>query len=76
VISLRSVILTVSTPTYAIKAKRILRNIGINTETVKVDSGKDGSGCTHGIRFDEGYLYDVIAVLREKNIQYKVYSEK
>lgn len=72
-ISLNSVILTVSTPTYAIKAKRILRNIGINTEVVKVDTS---NGCTHGIKFSDRYFYDVISMLREKNISYRVYETK
>lgn len=73
---MKSVILTVSTPTYAIKAKRILRSIGINTEIIKVDSGTMNGGCTHGIKFDEKYFYDVISALREKNINYRMYQSK
>lgn len=72
---MRSVILTVSTPTYAIKAKRILRNSGIDAEIVKLDTITRG-GCTHGISISDTLFYDAIAILREKGIAYSVYTEK
>lgn len=71
---MRNVILTVSTPTYAIKAKRILRNSGIDAEIIKTDVGMHG-GCSHGIEIPEVYFYDAISILREKGIAYKVYTK-
>ena len=67
--------LIMTTPTYALKAKRLLKTNGINVETVKLTT-TEKQGCTNGIKFDDRYFYDVISTLRSANISYTVHKEK
>ena len=60
-------IITVSTPTQAMKVKRILRSAGIGGEIVKI-KGDDGMGCAHGVKIHERYFYEAAAALRASTI--------
>ena len=61
-----------SSVTYAIKAKKALKRIGINTKLVKTDSNKTNYGCTYGIKIQTKNFYDVVAELKKENIDYTV----
>ena len=64
-------IITVSTPTQAMKVKRILRSAGIGGEIVKI-KGDDGMGCAHGVKIHERYFYEAAAAVRNSKVSYTV----
>ena len=68
------VLISVSTPTYAMKVKRILRGIGINGEIMKISTEKS-KGCSHAVRIRNTDLYKAVATLRENNVPYSVSEE-
>lgn len=68
------VLISFSTPTYAMKAKRILRTVGINGEIIKMNSDI-GRGCTHAIKVHRDYVYKAAEVLRQNNILYSVFED-
>lgn len=68
------VLISVGTPTYAIKVKRILRGIGINGEIIK-RTAEMTRGCSHAVRINGIDLYKAAATLREYNIPYSVLEE-
>lgn len=68
------VLISVSTPTYAIKVKRILRSIGISGEIIKMNTTV-GRGCSHAVKIKSVDLYKAAATLREQNIPYTVFEE-
>ena len=55
------------------KVKRILRNIGINGEIIKMNSDM-GKGCTHAVRINSDSLYKAAQILRQNNIPYSVFE--
>ena len=55
------------------KVKRILRNIGINGEIIKINSDM-GKGCTHAIKINRDLLYKAAEILRQNNIPYSVFE--
>jgi hypothetical protein len=71
---IKHVLISVSTPTYAMKVKRILRNIGINGEIIKMNSDM-GRGCTHAVKIHRDYFYKAAEALRQNNIPYSVFEE-
>ena len=66
-------IITIPTLTMALKAKKILSKNGIQARIIKLDSSK--SGCTYGLEFSEGCFYDVIALLRQNEIEYSYHKK-
>lgn len=72
--NMKSVLISVSTPTYAMKVKRILRSVGINGEIIKMNT-EVGKGCSHAVRINGTSLYKAAAILRDNNIQYSVLEE-
>ncbi len=71
---MNNTIIIVGSVTYAMKVKKLLERSGIKSTLVKVDGIKSGKGCTHGIKFQSSMFYDVISVLRNREINYSVYS--
>ena len=59
-----------SSVTYALKAKKVLKRIGINVKLIKTDSNKTNYGCTYGVKIPTKNFYDVIAELKKENIDY------
>lgn len=66
--------ITVGSVTYAIKARKLLQRIGIDSKLVKVDNTKANKGCEYGIEFPSNFLYDVVAELKSHGIAYSVYT--
>lgn len=66
-------IISISTLTLALKAKKILAREGIRVTVVKVDSGE--KGCTYGIEFNEQSFYDVVSILRNSGIEYTYHKK-
>ena len=64
-------IIEVSTPTQAMKVKRILSFAGIHGEIVK-SIGNDGKGCAHGVKIPNRDFYEASLVLRKNNISYSI----
>ncbi len=73
---MKKTILTLPSLTYAIKAKKALLRIGIQSELVKVDGKKTTRGCTHGISLSDTSYYDAVLELRNLGIEYAVYPDK
>lgn len=69
------VTITLSSPTYAQKAKRLLKVRGITAEIVKL-LPENRSGCSYGIKIDEKLLFDAISILRNADIKYSILTEK
>ena len=66
-------IITIPTLTMALKSKKILSKSGMQARVIKLDSSKNG--CTYGLEFDDRYFYDVIALLRQNDIEYNYYKK-
>ena len=71
VINMKSVI-SVSSNTVAIKAKKLLLSYGISCRIVKVDRGISSQGCGFGIEINYIDYYNVIEKLREAGISYSI----
>ncbi len=71
---IKYVLISVSTPTYAMKVKRILRNVGISGEIIKINSNM-GRGCTHAVKIHRDYFYKAAETLRQNNIPYSIFEE-
>lgn len=72
---MKKIIVTVGAVTYAIKARRLLKNSGVPSRLVKVSSERSLGGCTHGIEISEEDLYTAASVLRGNGISYTIYSD-
>lgn len=64
---------TVGSVTYATKAQRALTNAAIYSETVKLDSGNFGKGCTYGLEFPCVQWENVRTVLASAGIKARDY---
>ena len=73
---MKTSIVTVPTVTIGLKGKKVLAAKGIKSSIVKIDYTKNQNGCQYGIKFNERDYYDVISALRERGIEYGVYTEK
>ena len=56
--------------TFAMKAKRILQEKGINAEIIKLEPHMTHNGCAYGIKFDCINLYSVQDALTKKHVNY------
>lgn len=72
---MNAIIITVSSITYALKAKKLFEREGIKATLIKKDLSKNTKGCTYGIKIDARYLYDAVAILKNKGIDYSVNSD-
>jgi len=68
-----STVFSVGSVTYAIKARKLLRRIGIDAVTVKLDITRAKRGCTHGIEFPSEALLRVVMELKRNGIPYERY---
>lgn len=65
-------IVTFATITQAMKAKKALGKAGLKSKLVKLDSTKTSHGCSYGLEFNSKHLYDIIAILKQNNIEYNL----
>ncbi len=63
-------LLTLRSPTHALKAQAVLKNNGINVQPIKLGSEYSSVGCSHGIRFDCNKKSTVIRLLSENKIPF------
>ena len=68
--------ITVGSVTNAVKVKRLLQQLKIQSRLVKVDPIAEKGGCTHGIEFSSEYFYSVVNELIKHNIKYTLYSQR
>ena len=61
--------MTVGSVTYATKAQRALSKAAIYSETIKLDSGGAGRGCTYGLEFSCSQWDNVRTVLASSGIK-------
>ena len=73
---MNTIIITFSSQTFAIKAKRLLERNGIRSDLLKINTEDMREGCTHGLRFLNSDYFNVIAILRNADIVYSVYNGK
>ncbi len=59
------------TQTLTQRANRALRQSSIPSEIVKIDTSLSRSGCSWGVAFDEGRLYEVKMVLSSAGVSEK-----
>ncbi len=71
-IKVKKAIISLSSNTYAIKAKKLLLAKGISARVVKVDRGISSQGCGFGIEINYIDYYAVIGELRENGITYSI----
>ena len=71
---MRKIIITMSSVTAALKAKRLLEARSIGSRLIKIDSMKISDSCTHGIEIDYKSFLDAVTILKNKNISYKVHG--
>ena len=72
---MNTTVVAVKSITYALKARKLLRQGGFGANIVKLDSSKTEEGCTHGIEIHSQNLYNVVAILRENGIEYNVLKQ-
>ena len=63
-------LVTLRSPTYAMKAQMLLGRGGIQVIPVKLGGEYAVGGCTHGIRFDCRDRAQVVRILRDNSIPY------
>ena len=68
---MRKIIITMSSVTVALKAKKLLESKNISSRLIKIDSMKANSSCTHGIEIDYKNFMDTVSILKSKGISYK-----
>ncbi len=66
-------IVSLGSVTYATKAARLLRRIGIAATVVKLDAGQSARGCTHGIEMPARELFRAGEELQKNNILFERY---
>ncbi|MBE6643884.1 MAG: DUF3343 domain-containing protein [Ruminococcaceae bacterium] len=72
---MNTIIISLSSVTYAIKAKKLLERNNIKATLIKNSTQNSEKGCTYGIKTDRNYLYDAVAILKKKGIDYSVISD-
>ncbi len=65
-----SCLITLRSPTYALKAQAILKSSGINVSPVKLGAEFSNEGCSHGIRFDCRLKTSVTRLLSDRGIPF------
>ena len=66
---------TVGSVTSAIRVKKLLSHINIQSKLVKIDASKTTNGCTHGLEFASTDYYSVVTELQKAGINYTVYRD-
>ena len=69
---MKTATINVGSVTYAVKLKRYLETLGVNSKIKKSDIEKSNNGCRYGIALPSERLYDAILFLRANNIEYSV----
>ncbi len=70
---MKTILLSLQSATYAVKAKRLLNRSNVSARLVKLDGTKSENGCTHGIEIDHNDFYNAVMILKNENIEYFVY---
>lgn len=65
-------ILAVNSVTYAVKAKKLLRQAGIYAKLKKVDRMRIKTGCQYAIEIARDDFLSAVAILRTHNIPYSI----
>lgn len=64
------IIINVGSVTYAIKLRKMLMRLGIESRQVKTQS--DIYGCMHGIEISRNYLYTAVSIMKQSGINYTI----
>ena len=72
---MNTVTITVGSVTNAVKAKKILHRIKIQSRLVKLDSMKTQNGCTHGLEIHSSVFYTAVKELIKEGVTYSVYPQ-
>lgn len=72
---MNGVIIIIGSITYAMKAQKALKEIGVYASLIK-KSGELRRGCSYGIRVNASNFMAAIAKLKELNIDYEVENTK
>lgn len=70
---LNTTTITFNSVTYAIKAKKLLERVGINSKIAKMTEGKQG--CLYGISVINEVFFDAVVILKGNGIEYSVYQK-
>ena len=73
---MNTAILLVDSVTYAIKAQRVLKDIGIRAVIKKVYSDSVKGGCRYGVFFEKRYVFEAMAELSKKQISFERWREE
>lgn len=72
---MNGVIIIIGSITYAMKAQKALKEIGIHASLIK-KNGELRRGCSYGIRVNASHFMATIGKLKELNIDYEVENTK
>ena len=73
---MNNVTVTVSSVTYAIKARRLLWRAKIQSKLVKLDPNQNENGCSYGVVFPAADLYSAVMELKNNEIPYHLLNEE
>ena len=68
-------IITVSSITYALKAKKLLARKNISSNLIKINASSS-SGCIYGIEIRKCDFLDTVKILIDNAIEYSLYESK
>ena len=71
---MKDVMVIIGSITYAMKAQRALKEVGIDASLIKREGDKD-RGCAYGVRMHASQFLSGIAKLKEMHIDYQVENE-
>ncbi len=69
---LNTLTITVTSVTYAIKAKKILERAGVKSEITKLEDLERSGGCTYGVKIKAADHYRAVAALNGRGIKYSI----
>ena len=72
---MNGIIIIIGSITYAMKAQKALKEIGIHASLIK-KNGESRRGCSYGIRVNVSHFMATIAKLKDLNIDYEVENTK
>ncbi len=70
---MQKTVYSVGSVTQSVKAVRLLRRLGLQARSIKLDTNRTVRGCTHGIEFFTRDAYRITQVLRENNVHFEMY---
>lgn len=72
---MNNITVTVGSVTYAIKLKKMLSRVGIQSKLIKIEDEKGIIGCMHGVSIGEEDYLSAVKIMRENGVRYSIYKK-